>query len=68
MEFQRKEDQLDGWLTVQYIQLETHCFFFFLYPSTVDQEDNLKDLISKGCALQNISIRDGRRTTKKRAV
>lgn len=42
--------------------------FFFLYPSTVDQEDNLKDLISKGCALQNISIRDGRRTTKKRAV
>lgn len=43
-------------------------FFFFLYPSTVDQEDNLKDLISKGCALQNISIRDGRRTTKKRAV
>lgn len=43
-------------------------FFFFLYPSTVDQEDNLKDLISKGCALQNISIRDGRRTTKKKAV
>lgn len=43
--FREKGDELDGWLTVQYIQLGSHCCCS-VEPSNMDQEDNLDDLIS----------------------
>ncbi len=56
MAFQRDKVQLDAWLTVQYLQLGSHCFCL-VELSNVDQEDNPEDLISLGCLHQNISIK-----------